>query len=223
MRASREGRHISGAERIVEAQDIPAATALLAARAAQHPLGPPDDIHITAHSLRPDDVLTLASLSVHTHILDTVAEGRHLLGQMLRQAGISAPAADRALHELCTTTGVAGARVLDEEGRDTGVIVRARRLDHRESSLSDPQKNHFLEAITLATKVASAPGVLAELCISDDPAYLRGYIACAGTYHRIFPLKEEGEPVGTRIILVRAGTDLHSLASYLRDTPVIVE
>lgn len=223
MRASREGRHISGAERIVDARDVPAASSLLATRAARHPLGPPDEMHIAAHALRPEDIRVLPALKQESHELPSVADARHTLARILRSAGISERAADRALHALCTITGVPGAQVLDEDGRDTGVVVRARRLDHVGSSLSDPQKNHFLEALTLATKVASAPGALAELCISDDPSYLRGYVACAGTYHRVSPLKEEGEPVGTRIILVRRGTDLDALGHYLRDIPVIVQ
>ena len=46
MRAARAGEHISGAERIVPADDIPALAAALAERALHHAKGEPDEIHL---------------------------------------------------------------------------------------------------------------------------------------------------------------------------------
>ena len=43
-------------------------------------------------------------------------------------------------------------------------------------------KKHHHEAVLLASKVAAAPGVLAEFCISDDPHYTRGYVCVDGVY-----------------------------------------
>ena len=45
-----------------------------------------------------------------------------------------------------------------------------------ERSLSEPRggsKNHFQEALVLASKVAHAPHSMAEICISDDPEAVR--------------------------------------------------
>ena len=46
MRASENGRHISGAERILDEQDLKAAVAALTERALGHSKGKPDEIHL---------------------------------------------------------------------------------------------------------------------------------------------------------------------------------
>ena len=46
MRASLEGRHISGAERIVEPHLVPSVSSELATRALRHEKGVPDSINI---------------------------------------------------------------------------------------------------------------------------------------------------------------------------------
>ena len=63
-------------------------------------------------------------------------------------------------------------------------------------------KNHFREAIVLATKVVNAPGIIAELCLSDDPDYLVGYLASLKHgYVRLMPMKEMGNPHGGRVFI----------------------
>ena len=52
----------------------------------------------------------------------------------------------------------------------------------------------------MASKVASAVGVVAELCWSDDPEYVSFYVASAKYgYKRIPVLKEYGNPIGGRV------------------------
>ncbi len=89
--------------------------------------------------------------------------------------------------------------------------VRATYMDALKSNTVDAReigaapranKNHFNEAIVLATKVANAPGIVAELCISDDPDYVTGYVGSLELgYVRIMKLKEMGDPNGGRIFL----------------------
>ena len=83
--------------------------------------------------------------------------------------------------------------------------VRATMMDAAESDSGahcSPCKNHYAEAMVLAAKVANAPGLVAELCISDDPDYVTGYIASKTLgYVRIAPLKKVGSPFGGRIFL----------------------
>ena len=80
--------------------------------------------------------------------------------------------------------------------------VRATYMDALHSSVVDSTKNHFNEAIVLATKVANAPGIVAELCISDDPNYITGYVASKELgYIRIMKMKEMGDENGGRIFL----------------------
>ncbi len=64
--------------------------------------------------------------------------------------------------------------------------IRASRFDWTDEALDTMTKKlaaigltHFRthEALALATKVAHAPGIIAELCWSDDPDYTAGYVA----------------------------------------------
>ena len=80
-----------------------------------------------------------------------------------------------------------------------------------------------IEALILASKVAAAPGVVAELCASDDPGYTTGYLASASLgYTRISNIKSTGSMSGGRVIFVKGEADIEKLISYLEDTPVMV-
>lgn len=81
--------------------------------------------------------------------------------------------------------------------------LKSNAVDARETGAApSANKNHFNEAIVLATKVANAPGIVAELCISDDPDYVTGYVGSLELgYVRIMKLKEMGDPNGGRIFL----------------------
>jgi len=76
----------------------------------------------------------------------------------------------------------------------------------------------------LATKVSETPGLIAELCISDDPSYVTGYVASARTgYQRITPVKTDGDSAGGRVWFVDSkGLDLDGLIEYVRNVPVLV-
>lgn len=75
---------------------------------------------------------------------------------------------------------------------------------HGAGRAASDEKNHFQEAIVLASKVVSAPHILAEICMSDDPDYVTGYVAALSIgYRRITKLKAPGSPDGGRIFLYR--------------------
>ena len=103
--------------------------------------------------------------------------------------------------------------------------VRATYMDVRHSSEVDGQKNHFNEAIVLATKVANAPGMVAELCISDDPYYVTGYVASNELgYVRIMKMKEMGDENGGRIFLFDSRkARAEECVGYLQQKKVLVE
>ena len=71
MRAAREGAHISGAERIVKARDIPALAAALAERALHHAKGVPDEIHVKVEAA--ENIERFVSLPVSTYVTHTPA------------------------------------------------------------------------------------------------------------------------------------------------------
>ena len=65
------------------------------------------------------------------------------------------------------------------------------------------EKNHYEEAIVLATKVANCPGIIGEICISDDPEYVTGYVSSKEIgYRRITKMKRMGSEKGRKNISV---------------------
>jgi 6-carboxyhexanoate--CoA ligase len=79
------------------------------------------------------------------------------------------------------------------------------------------------EALVLASKVASAKGVLAELCISDDPDYTTGYVASRKTgYLRLPNIKRAGSRQGGRVFFIENGTDVDGIIAYLESEPVMI-
>lgn len=81
---------------------------------------------------------------------------------------------------------------------------------------------HLEEALVLASKVLSAPGVVGELCISDDPDYTTGYVSYESTYHRLHHMKPVGSPLGGRLFFVDATADIAAIKNYLEATVTLV-
>jgi 6-carboxyhexanoate--CoA ligase len=84
---------------------------------------------------------------------------------------------------------------------------------------------HVREALVLAAKVLSAPGIVAELCWSDDPAYTAGYVAGPSLgYVRFSHLKPLGEERGGRAFFVRSeGLDLAAFIEHLERSVLLVD
>ena len=83
----------------------------------------------------------------------------------------------------------------------------------------------IVEAIVLATKVANAPGMVAEFCVSDDPNYVTGYVASKELgYVRIMKMKEMGDENGGRIFLFDSRkAKAEECIEYLQKKKVLVE
>jgi 6-carboxyhexanoate--CoA ligase len=77
----------------------------------------------------------------------------------------------------------------------------------------------------LAAKVLAAPGMVAELCWSDDPDYTAGYVAAPALGYVRFPhLKPAGEERGGRAFFVRrAGLELAALIDHLEQAVLLVD
>ena len=80
------------------------------------------------------------------------------------------------------------------------------------------------EALALATKVAHAPGMIAELCWSDEPNYVAGYVASSASGYIRFPqMKEPGNRIGGRTFFIKSNrVTMDALLTYLQNTPVII-
>ena len=224
MRASLGGAHVSGAERIVTAKRIAPTLSALARRALLHERGVPDSINLKVEAQ--PDVLRIKALPVTTSVVADAEEGWAKVGEILSAAGFA------RTREICglfrETYPMRGAMLLDadtlerlEPDRERG--VRATNMDSEPSPPAD-RKNHFVEALALASKVLAAPGIVGEVCVSDDPTYVTGYVATKDGYHRITVLKKSGDPSGGRIFLYRGPRDaVGETIRFLERQAVVVE
>ena len=211
-------QHISGAERIVSRDAVEAVCSAMAHRAMTHSKGDPDFINIKIEKVKESDIQILKALPVTRIDVDTWQQGLDKAFELINKTvsdGLLRDARNDAINDfarklpelLQATFPMRGAMLYDiatgtrlEPDQQRG--VRATYMDALHSSTVDSCKNHFNEAIVLATKVANAPGMVAELCISDDPNYITGYVASKELgYVRIMKMKEMGDENGGRIFL----------------------
>lgn len=223
-------QHISGAERIVSREAVEAVCSAMARRALTHSKGDPDFINIKIEKVCEKDIQILRALPVTRVDVDSWQQGLDKAFELIDEAAELKDFRKKLPELLRETFPMRGAMLYDiatgerlEPDYERG--VRATYMDALRSSDVDSQKNHFNEAIVLATKVANAPGMVAELCISDDPEYVTGYVASKELgYVRIMKMKEMGDENGGRIFLFdsrKAKTE--ECIEYLQKKKVLVD
>lgn len=242
MRAAAGGAHLSGAERIAAGAELPALSAEMVSRALAAGAAP-DEISCRIDRL----AATLPRLQlpdITTWQLPDWRTARDCARTLLCRAGVSAPAAEAALSWLASGAApggavMRGAMIVDalsgarlEADPARGVRVSRMDLDPAArptilGALAAAGLGHprVAEAWVLAGKVLQAPGIVAELCWSDDPHYLNGYVAdpCHG-YQRLSPLKAAGDPRGGRALFVAAADfDLDSFCTFLEGRPLLFD
>ena len=173
MRASKGGMHVSGAERIIPQQDISPAISALAERALHHGLGRADFINIKMEEVLPTELEYLDALPVSTRPAPTIEGSFAIMRQILGELGL-ADKADELIDLFRHVHHMRGALLYDiatgqrlEPDQERG--IRVTYMDAEGASSNNSNKDHFREAIVLATKVVNAPGIISELCMSDDP------------------------------------------------------
>lgn len=216
------GRHISGAERIIPEEKIPGTLEKLFFRAWKHKLSRPDFINISIELISLKNIQKVTSLPVYTIRCRDYLEGRKLARKVLELAGIERRLIERGFNYLlegCSgrDTNMRGAILMDVKTGcrlepDPNRGIRASRMDYDpslEEILSQKLQKfglnnvHVREALCLATKVAHVPGIVAELCWSDDPGYTAGYVASKNLgYIRFNHLKEKDSHRGGRIFFI---------------------
>jgi 6-carboxyhexanoate--CoA ligase len=242
MHASQAGRHISGAERIAASDKIERIASEFLARAFGKALAP-DQITITVESLGVMEPRTLTALDLVSLNIPDVREGHAAAIQILQRVGVSEKAAQAAVRLLCRGAAPAGgnmrgAVIMDaqsgerlEPDQERG--TRVSRFDWSEDAAEKVRRglesaglahHRTREALALATKVAHAPGMVAELCWSDDPDYTAGYAASPVLGYVRFPyLKQFGDPTGGRVFFVNHEiVNLDALITYLETDPVLI-
>ena len=238
MRASKHTgsiqEHVSGAEKILPQQELPQQMEALLSRALHHAKGKADFINLKIEAVAPENLKYIEALPVSTHEAATPAEGRQFMCQIMAELGLTTDKCQKILELFQATYGMRGAMLLDvdtlerlEPDQQRG--IRATYMDSiapkGEAKAICDGKNHFQEALVLASKVLSAPNIIGELCMSDDPDYITGYIATRDKgYIRITQLKEMGCPDGGRIFLYRGPkSQVEDCIRYLQEQRVLVK
>jgi len=227
MRASTDGRHVSGFERLVEDSEVDAAVSAMTQR-ARNRAEEPDFVQVTVERVARSAVSTTQVLRLILTPPSTAALAQVAGSIRLSDAGVSDTAIDTAFR-LLTYGGdngqsARGAMLIDASTAenvtpDAQRGVRASRFDYRpdptpspslkgresagiDEALAGAGLSHFRtrEALALATKVIWS-GVLAELCWSDDAGYVAGYVSTAAGYVRYADFKPDGA-VGGRAFFV---------------------
>jgi 6-carboxyhexanoate--CoA ligase len=242
MRASTGNRHVSGAERIVSPKRLDTTVQTLVTRARNKKVTP-EQIVITIESLGNIPITTLTALDVVSVNTPDMTTGRAVASRILQSLGISEQSVMAALNLLAKGAMplgriMRGAMIIDsqkgdrlEPDHERG--VRASRFDWTEEALDTITRRlaaigltHFRthEALALATKVAHAPGIIAELCWSDETDYTAGYVASLGTGYVRFPmLKLPGDMSGGRVFFVDQNTlEMAAFIHYLQFEPVLL-
>lgn len=242
MRASAGGRHLSGAERLVTADRVARTAQELIERARGRGIDP-DQVQVTVDSLRGLLIKNIQALDLTAFTALDMTQCRSASRQVLQAAGISLVAIENAFMLLDrgpapSGNTMRGAMIMHAETGerlepDQERGVRVSRFDWSSEAYAAIDREltriglmHFRtrEALSLASKVAHSPGVIAELCWSDDSDYSAGYVSSLSTGYVRFPfMKQSGRTSGGRAFFVKGkGFDRDALLSYLQKEPVIV-
>lgn len=232
----RGGRHISGEERMVAEEEIESCIHEMLERAKTHQRGEADFVNIKVQRVDPSVAVRRPMLEFSQCYSSTVEEGREVALRELVSAGVTEAAARKGIAAICALPdSMRGAMLLNavtgERMDCTGVRgVRVSNMD-----VEDPASfrqalarkglrgDHVREALVLASKVAGGDGVVAELCWSDDPDYVVGYVGSAKNgYRRIPVLKEEHCPIGGRVFFLNPDTDVDALIRFYEEQIVFI-
>jgi 6-carboxyhexanoate--CoA ligase len=224
MRAEKDERHISGAERIVCKDEIGSAVNALIKRAMNHDNGAADCVSLRICKIeRP--IQTIPCLPVTQSAAINTEQAKTMLLLELSLLGLPG---DKILELFYSLENMRGAVLLDiktlerlEPDRERG--IRASNMDFEGNN--EVKKNHFKEALCLASKVASCPYIIGEICASDDPGYTTGYFASKTRgYVRIANIKKSGERWGGRIFLYSGGKEnIGKCIDFIENQPVMVK
>jgi 6-carboxyhexanoate--CoA ligase len=234
---SRKELHVSGAEGIYDTSEINLVIKKYTDRALSHPRGNPDKIALTIEELKQKPTV-ISSLPVTTLKCSSYKEASSIAVEMLLSLAVSKKAITKAFKILTAKKTMRGASLITmqsgkrvEPDKERGVRVSrlgiqktSRSILSRRLSKMDINNDTVKEALTLASKAALHPDIIAEVCISDDPDYTTGYIASKKLgYLRIPNIKNYGDMNGGRVFFIKETSDILGITDYLEKTPVIIK
>jgi len=230
LRAEKNGKHISGAEKIVDCCDIKKTVDCLLERTKSRLSVEPDSIILKMNAIK-EDILIVDCIRGKYGEDKNTDEARKKLNEILVEIGLDAK---KVLDVFYSITNMRGAVLLDidtyerlELDKERGVRVTC--FDFVDGSF-DCVKDHIKESKCLASKVIAYPNIIGEICVTDDVNYTFGYFASkelglVGVAH----IKELHESWGGRVFLfdgkIGEGTrtqKINECIKYLEQTPVLV-
>ena len=201
----------------------------------------PIGVEVGEEEIDEDDIIYKKRLNIKQHHVNSKEEGLNLAKELLKENAVSEESANIAIQTLLKLKeSIHGAMLFDKDTgeridnkgirgvRVTG-MASADITKYRESLKNDGREGlHLEEALILASKLASCKGIAAELCWSDDPSYVIGYVGTKDNYERIPILKDEGNPIGGRAFFVDTNQlnedyNLDDLIDYLENPVVLIE
>lgn len=229
------GKHISGGEMLSTYQHLNRSVNTLLTKALTHSKGNPDFMQIQFEAVD-EPVELIEPLPINTNEAETVERGQALARRLLESSGVPRPIIEKAYAQIPEYSGRIGAALFDihsgehiDSRGEKG--IRVSRMDWRNANFEKwashhqiPLSSRIKEALVLATKVSQHPATIAELCWSDDPDYMTGYVASKKLgYQRITRLKEYGDERGCRIFFVDSLRDVSRYIHYLEKQPIFVQ
>ncbi len=235
------GKHISGVERIIKEEELESEIIKAYRRARNHERGDSDFINIKIEKIDENDIIYKKKLNINQHHVSSKKEGLELAGEILKENSVSEMASQKAIELILgLENSMHGAILLDkdtgkrlDEKGNRGVRVTgisSANIDDYKEALKEKEDNglHLEEALILASKVTSCRGITAELCWSDDPNYVIGYIGTKENYERIPIMKDRGNPIGGRVFFIDTkeldeNYGLNEIIDYLENQIVLIE
>ncbi|PAQ14210.1 6-carboxyhexanoate--CoA ligase [Bacillaceae bacterium SAOS 7] len=229
------GKHISGGEMLSTYENMRQAVNHLLDKALTHSRGNPDFVQIQFDAID-EPIKRIEPLLIRKNKVESVEAGQVLVRELLEQSGIKRAVIDKVYEKLMNDQGMRGAMLVDvysgeriDDRQQQG--VRVSRMDWMKGNFEkwadyfhEPSCSRVKEALVLATKVSAHPATAAELCWSDDPEYITGYVASKTLgYQRISHLKERGDERGCRIFFFDGSYDIGSYIHFLEKQPVLIQ
>ncbi|MBF0329632.1 MAG: 6-carboxyhexanoate--CoA ligase [Nitrospirae bacterium] len=241
MRASQKAAdadiHISGAEGLYAKSTIGGVVKEYSERALHHPRGSVDRIVITIEEIL-SEVIEAKPLAISTIECGSQKQAKDTALKLLLNMGISLKAASSAFGVLEAKTSMRGASVINAKSGKRlepdkkrgirasmlGIEPKTKAAITRSIEKLKGSSTTIIEALAIASKVASCPLIIAEICISDDPDYTTGYVASdRDGYIRIKNIKQKGSMAGGRVFFAKPGSDIALIKEYLEKIPVMIK
>ena len=228
--------HISGAEGLYDVREVPGTVRAYVRRVLEHSRGVPDTISLTIEAIE-HKPLAVPLLKVKTLRCASPDRAHTIITEILQDMDITQRAISAASRVLTSSSVMRGASMITarsglriEPDKKRGIRVSRlgiKRAERRKLALRLSRlrinTETVQEALILASKAASCPGILAEVCISDDPDYTTGYIAGREIgYVRIPNIKSRCDMHGGRVFFISEDADPEPIINYLEREPVLL-